>query len=57
MALRLRGWSIRFFPRDVWVGLFIGEKEPAEDPVWRRTLYVCPLPMLVISVDLERDPR
>lgn len=50
-------WSVKFFPRDLWVGAFIGEREP-DAHGWYRTVYICPLPMLVISVDLRvaREP-
>jgi hypothetical protein len=49
VALMLR---VEFFPRDLWVGVFIGEREPDVEGYYR-TIYVCPLPMLVVSFDVR----
>ncbi len=38
--------SIYFAPYDFWIGVFFSREHP-------RTLYICPLPMLVIRVRLE----
>lgn len=53
-----RGWlplswltlRVKFFPRDLWVGVFIGEREP-DALGYYRTIYICPVPMVVISFD------
>ena len=42
---------VQWFPRDLWVGVFIGEREPNAE-VWCRRVYVCPVPCVVFSVDV-----
>ena len=44
--------KLNFFPRDLWFGVYIGEREP-DAFGWYRTIYICPVPMLVISFDLR----
>lgn len=48
--LSWRTLRVRFFPRDLWIGVFIGEREPDAEGYYR-TIYICPLPMFVISFD------
>lgn len=51
MVWRFADPSIRWFPRDLWVGVFIGEREPNAEG-WYRTVYICPVPCVVFSVDV-----
>lgn len=39
---------IEFFPRDLWVGVYVGELE-----LGRRRVYICPIPTIVISFTLR----
>jgi hypothetical protein len=45
-------WFIKFFPRDCWMGMYIGEREPCADGYYR-TIYICTLPMIVFGFDLR----
>lgn len=48
----VRDFFIRFFPRDLWMGVFIGEREPCSEGFYR-TIYICPVPMIVCGFDLR----
>lgn len=48
-SVRLDDVSLKFVPRDVWVGLFVGNELGGSLLRWR-TLYLCFLPCLPLCV-------
>jgi hypothetical protein len=53
----MRNVSVEFYPRDCWIGVYVGPAMSQATPHgyrrWRR-IYVCPLPMLVLAFDVPR---
>lgn len=45
---------LRFVWRDLWMGVYVGEREP-DGLGFYRTLTVCPLPCIAISLDVRVD--
>jgi hypothetical protein len=51
-SLRLDGCSVRFVPRDLWIGVFLGSSLGGSLQRWR-TVYVCLVPMLPICLTVR----
>ncbi len=54
----IRSLRLEFYPRDFWVGVYVGDVTTRWDgtvPRWERwrRIYVCPLPMILLSFDLH----
>lgn len=45
---------VRWYPRDLWIGCYVGEAEPVAEGT-ARTLYFCPVPCIVMGFDVRRS--
>jgi hypothetical protein len=46
-----------FEPRDLWVGIYIGELEEEGMQYYNRSIYILPFPMIGIEVIFSWDMR